>query len=49
MWLAVAGTLLLALVLFVVNLHFGTSATGTYVPPRWEDGRIVPSHIEPDK
>jgi hypothetical protein len=48
-WLAVAGTLLLALVLFVVNLHFGTSATGTYVPPRWEDGRIVPSHIEPDK
>jgi hypothetical protein len=48
-WLAAAGTLLLVLVLVVVHLHFGTSETGTYVPPRWEDGRIVPSHIEPGK
>jgi hypothetical protein len=48
-WLAVAGTVLLVVVLFVVNLHFGTSETGTYVPPRWEGGRIVPGHIEPGK
>ena len=48
-WLALAGAVLLVIVLFVVNLHFGTSETGTYVPPRWEDGRIVPGHIEPDK
>ena len=48
-WLVAAGAVLLLLVLFVVNLHFGTSETGTYVPPRWEDGRIIPGHIEPDK
>ena len=48
-WLAGTGVLLLAVVLFVVTVHFGTSETGTYVPPRWEDGRIVPSHIEPGK
>ena len=46
-WLAAAGVLLLALVLFVVTVHYGTSTPGTYVPPRWEDGRIVPGHIEP--
>jgi hypothetical protein len=48
-WLAGVGAVLLAVVLFAVNLHFGTSETGTYVPPRWEDGRIVPGHIEPVK
>jgi hypothetical protein len=46
-WLAAAGVLLLALVLFVVTVHYGTSQPGTYVPPRWENGRIVPGHIEP--
>lgn len=46
-WLAAAGVLLLALVLFVVTVHHGTSQPGTYVPPRWENGRIIPSHIEP--
>src|SRR5271170_1685905 len=48
-WLAAAGVLLLALVLFVVTVHYGTSQPGTYVPPRWENGRIVPGHIEPAK
>ena len=46
-WLAGAGALLLALVLFVVTVHFGTTAPGTYVPPRWENGRIIPGHVEP--
>jgi hypothetical protein len=46
-WLAAAGALLLALMLFVVTVHFGTSEPGTYVPPRWENGRIVPGHINP--
>ncbi|MGC2414518.1 MAG: DUF6111 family protein [Stellaceae bacterium] len=46
-WLAAAGAALLALVLFVVTVHFGTSQPGTYVPPRWENGRVVPGHIEP--
>jgi Family of unknown function (DUF6111) len=47
LWLATAGAMLLALVLFVVTVHFGTSQPGTYVPPRSENGRIVPGHIEP--
>jgi len=24
-------------------------AGGTYVPPRWENGRVIPGHIEPGK
>ena len=46
-WLAAAGALLLALMLFVVSVHFGSSQPGTYVPPRWENGQIVPGHVEP--
>ena len=49
LWLAAAGVLLLAVVLFVVTVGFGTSQPGTYVPPRWEDGRVVPGHIEPQR
>jgi hypothetical protein len=48
-WLAAAGAVLLALMLFVVTVHFGTSTPGTYVPPAWENGRIVPGHIEPTR
>jgi hypothetical protein len=48
-WLAASGAALLALVLFVVTVHFGTAQPGTYVPPRWENGRIVPGHIEPTR
>jgi hypothetical protein len=47
LWLAGAGALLLALVLLVVAGHYGTSGPGTYVAPRWENGRIIPGHIEP--
>jgi hypothetical protein len=46
-WLAGAGAVLLAIVLFVVTVHFGSSQEGVYVPPRWEGDRIVPGHIEP--
>lgn len=46
-WLVVAGAALLALVLFVVTVHFGTAQPGTYVPPRYENGRILPGHVEP--
>jgi hypothetical protein len=46
-WLAAAGAVLLALMLFVVTVHFGTAEPGAYVPPRWENGRIVPGHIDP--
>jgi len=46
-WLAGAGAVLLAIVLFVVTVRFGSPQEGVYVPPRWEDDQIVPGHIEP--
>jgi Family of unknown function (DUF6111) len=46
-WLAGAGTLLLAIVLVFMVIDFGTAQHGVYVPPRWQNGRIVPGHIEP--
>jgi hypothetical protein len=46
-WLAGAGAVLLAIVLFVVTVHFGSPQEGVYVPPRWQGDRIVPGHIEP--
>jgi Family of unknown function (DUF6111) len=48
-WLALTGVVLTALVLFVVTVGFGTAMPGIYVPPRFENGRIVPGHIEPTK
>ena len=47
LWLAGAGVLLLAVMLVVVNIGFGTAERGVYVPPRWTDGHIVPGHVEP--
>jgi hypothetical protein len=46
-WLAGAGAVLLAIVLFVVTVGFGTAQHGVYVAPRWQNGRVVPGHIEP--
>jgi hypothetical protein len=46
-WLAAAGAVLLAIVLFVVTVGFGSAERGTYVAPRWQNGHIVPGHIEP--
>ena len=48
-WLAGAGVVLLAAVLLIVTVGFGTTAEGVYVPPRWEKGRIVPGHVEPGR
>jgi hypothetical protein len=47
-WLAAAGAVLLAVVLFVVTVGFGVpQKNGTYVPPRWQNGHIVPGHVAP--
>jgi hypothetical protein len=46
-WLAFAGVILLALVLVTVSVHFGDPVRGRYVPPRYENGQIVPPHLEP--
>ena len=47
LWLCVAGAGLLAIVLFVVTVQFGAPQEGVYVPPRWQDDRIIPGHIGP--
>lgn len=47
LWLAAAGAVLLAAVLFVVTVNFGNSTPGLYVPPHLENGRVIPGHIEP--
>ena len=47
LWLACAGAALLAIVLFVVTVHFGSQQEGVYVPPRWQGDQIVPGHLEP--
>ncbi len=49
LWLAATGVVLLAAVLYVVTVHYGTSTPGIYVPPRLENGRIIPGHIEPSR
>lgn len=46
-WLAAAGVVLAAMVLYLIGVQIGGSAQGVYVPPRWEGGKIVPGHIEP--
>jgi len=46
-WLAGAGIALLAIVLFFVTIRFGKQEEGVYIPPRWQNGYIVPGHIEP--
>jgi Family of unknown function (DUF6111) len=46
-WLALAGVVLLAVVLITVNVHFGEPSSGRYVPPRYEDGRVIPPQVEP--
>jgi hypothetical protein len=46
-WLAFAGVILLALVLVTVTVHFGEPVSGRYIPPRYENGRVVPPHLEP--
>jgi hypothetical protein len=49
-WVRLAGAgalLLLAVVLFVAIFGIGTTQQGVYVPPRWENGHIVPGHVEP--
>jgi hypothetical protein len=48
-YLALAGAVLVILIL-VVFVHLDTDAPGgVYVPAHLEDGRIVPGHFEPAK
>lgn len=44
--LALAGLVLVIGAFLVLAAFDGGSATGTYVPDRFENGRLVPGHIE---
>jgi ABC-type Fe3+ transport system permease subunit len=44
--LLAAGVALAALLLFVMVLVKPTAPVGTYVPPAWLQGKIVPGHVE---
>jgi cytochrome bd-type quinol oxidase subunit 2 len=44
-WLAAAGVVLAALLLFFINIRVGSQ--GAYVPPKYIDGRVVPGHVVP--
>ena len=46
-WLAGAGVVLLAIVLFVVTVGFGTQQQGVYVAPRWQNGPSSPVTSNP--
>ncbi|MEP0069400.1 DUF6111 family protein [Pyruvatibacter sp.] len=47
-WLLGAGTAMVAAGLVYLAVFSGTPAgEGQYVPPRLENGQIVPGHIEP--
>jgi hypothetical protein len=45
-WLLGIGVALMAASLVAISLTTGGDREGTYVPPRLEDGKIVPSRIE---
>jgi len=47
-WLIGGGVLLTALTLFAVSTHYGSAPSGTYVPPRIIDGRVVPGKVIPE-
>jgi Family of unknown function (DUF6111) len=45
-WLILGGVGLLGLSLIYTAITRGFDPQGTYIPPRWEDGRVVPGRVE---
>ncbi len=45
-WLILAGLVLAGASLVVTALISGGDAGGTYIAPRWENGRVIPGRIE---
>jgi len=46
LWLILAGAALAIGSLVLLRLTAGEPPGGAYVPPRLEDGRIIPGHID---
>jgi hypothetical protein len=47
LWLLLAGAALLVLVLLLGIFNEGAPDQGRYLPPRMEDGRILPGELRP--
>lgn len=45
-WLVIVGCVLLIASLVVFAIYDGSDIVGSYVPSRFEDGRIVPGEIK---
>lgn len=45
-WLILAGVGLSGAMLFYTAMHTGGAPTGTFVAPRYQDGRVIPGHID---
>jgi hypothetical protein len=43
-WLLAGGLVLVILSFFVLAFTTGEEPGGVYVPPRYEDGKIIPGH-----
>ncbi|MFQ5533932.1 MAG: DUF6111 family protein [Sphingomonadales bacterium] len=48
-WLLIIGLSLMIISLFAMRLVEDNVATGEYIPPHLEDGKIVPAEIRPRK
>ena len=46
LWLAAAGVVLMGISLAIYSLTTGGESHRAYVPPRVEDGKVVPGHLE---
>jgi len=46
-WLLIAGSVLMVASLFAVAFVGRSDPQAEYVPPHYEDGQIVPSHVRP--
>jgi len=47
LWLIAAGLALAAVSLAIFGAFTGRPPDAVYVPPRYEDGVLVPGHVEP--
>lgn len=47
LWLAAGGLVIAAIGLFMLANTGGAPPGGVYVPPRYEDGVVIPGHVEP--
>ena len=45
-WLVIVGSVLLAISMVIFAIYDGSDVGGSYIPSRFEDGRIVPGEFK---